>query len=515
MITLVLAEHFPVLLIVVSLFAAFTILIAGKVNKKAAFPISLATIFIQLLMALSILKRVLTEGTIYYWLGGWSPPWGIEYVIDTLNAFVLVVVLFMSFMCVIYSKRSIEQEQPRKIVLFYVVFQLLVTGLCGITVTGDIFNLYVFLEISALAAYALIAVAGGRALKASYNYVIMGSLGACFFLLGVGFLYAVTGTLNMADLSRLLPTLYGNRAVQAAFVFFAVGLSIKVALFPLHVWQPDAYTYSPSAVTVIIATAMAKVSVYAFIRVIFSVFTIKFIDSYVGIDVALCWIAAMGIIAGSVLAIMQTNLKRMLAYSSVAQIGYIVLGIGLAPMSAWGLVGAVAHILNHALMKGCLFCAAGAFIYKLGLRDIRDFEGLGKKMPYASFAFTIAAISMIGVPPCTGFATKFFLILASLQATDALPVSGYIFVAVLLTSTLLNLSYFWRVIDRIYFIRSEEGHGKGQEIERTDVPLSMAIPMLILAVLCIIVGILWLTNLTSPFVVKLLADLGMGVMPQW
>ena len=515
MITLVLAEHFPVLLIVVSLFAAFTILIAGKVNKKAAFPISLATIFVQLLMALSILKRVLTEGTLYYWLGGWSPPWGIEYVIDTLNAFVLVVVLFMSFMCVIYSKRSIEQEQPRKIVLFYVVFQLLVTGLCGITVTGDIFNLYVFLEISALAAYALIAVAGGRALKASYNYVIMGSLGACFFLLGVGFLYAVTGTLNMADLSRLLPTLYGNRAVQAAFVFFAVGLSIKVALFPLHVWQPDAYTYSPSAVTVIIATAMAKVSVYAFIRVIFSVFTIKFIDSYVGIDVALCWIAAMGIIAGSVLAIMQTNLKRMLAYSSVAQIGYIVLGIGLAPMSAWGLVGAVAHILNHALMKGCLFCAAGAFIYKLGLRDIRDFEGLGKKMPYASFAFTIAAISMIGVPPCTGFATKFFLILASLQATDALPVSGYIFVAVLLTSTLLNLSYFWRVIDRIYFIRSEEGHGKGQEIERTDVPLSMAIPMLILAVLCIIVGILWLTNLTSPFVVKLLADLGMGVMPQW
>lgn len=512
---MVLAEHFPVLLIVVSLFAAFTILIAGKVNKKAAFPISLATIFIQLLMALSILKRVLREGTIYYWLGGWSPPWGIEYVIDTLNAFVLVVVLFMSFMCVIYSKRSIEQEQPRKIVLFYVVFQLLVTGLCGITVTGDIFNLYVFLEISALAAYALIAVAGGRALKASYNYVIMGSLGACFFLLGVGFLYAVTGTLNMADLSRLLPTLYGNRAVQAAFVFFAVGLSIKVALFPLHVWQPDAYTYSPSAVTVIIATAMAKVSVYAFIRVIFSVFTIKFIDSYVGIDVALCWIAAMGIIAGSVLAIMQTNLKRMLAYSSVAQIGYIVLGIGLAPMSAWGLVGAVAHILNHALMKGCLFCAAGAFIYKLGLRDIRDFEGLGKKMPYASFAFTIAAISMIGVPPCTGFATKFFLILASLQATDALPVSGYIFVAVLLTSTLLNLSYFWRVIDRIYFIRSEEGHGKGQEIERTDVPLSMAIPMLILAVLCIIVGILWLTNLTSPFVVKLLADLGMGVMPQW
>ncbi len=157
------------LVIVISMFSAFTILIAGKVNKKAAFPIALVAIFIQLLLSLSILKRVLTEGTIHYWLGGWSPPWGIEYVIDALNAFVLVVVLFMSFMCVIYSKRSIEKEQPRNIVLFYVVFQLLITGLCGITVTGDIFNLYVFLEISALAAYALIAVASGRALKASYT----------------------------------------------------------------------------------------------------------------------------------------------------------------------------------------------------------------------------------------------------------------------------------------------------------------------------------------------------------
>lgn len=512
---MVLTEHFPVLVIVISMFAAFTILIAGKVNKKAAFPIALVTIFIQLLLSLSILKRVLTEGTIHYWLGGWSPPWGIEYVIDTLNAFVLVVVLFMSFMCVIYSKRSIEKEQPRNIVLFYVVFQLLVTGLCGITVTGDIFNLYVFLEISALAAYALIAVAGGRALKASYNYVILGSLGACFFLLGIGFLYAVTGTLNIADLSRLLPPLYGNRAVQAAFVFFAVGLSIKVALFPLHVWQPDAYTYAPSVVSVIIATAMAKVSVYALIRVIFSVFTIEFIDTYVGIDVALCWIAAMGIIAGSVLAIMQTNLKRMLAYSSVAQIGYIVLGIGLAPMSAWGLVGAVAHILNHAIMKGCLFMAAGAFIYKLGLRDIRDFEGLGKKMPYASAAFAIAAISMIGVPPSTGFATKLFLILASLQATETLPVSGYIFVAVLLTSTLLNLAYFWRVIDRIYFVKSEEGDGGGRETKKADVPLSMVVPMLILAALCIVVGILWLTKVPLPFIGQVLTDLGAGVLPQW
>lgn len=517
MVALILAEHYPVLVVVISLLASFTILILGWLKKKTAFFISLATILLQLFMALSMLKRVLAGGPIHYRLGGWAPPWGIEYVIDAFNAYVLVVILFLSLLCAIYSKRSVEKELPLKIVPFYVLFQLLVTGLCGITVTGDIFNLYVFLEISSLSAYALIAVAGGKALKASYNYVIMGSMGACFFLLGIGFLYSVTGSLNMADLSHLLPPLYENRAVQAAFVFFAIGMGIKAALFPLHIWQPDAYTYAPSAVSAIIAATMSKVSVYALIRVIYSVFTLKFIQSYVGADLALCWIAAIGIIAGSVLAIMQTKLKRMLAYSSVSQIGYIVLGIGLSPISPWGLVGAMAHILNHAIMKGCLFMAAGGFIYKFGLWDINDFKGLGKKMPYVSAAFSLAAVSMIGVPPTTGFATKVFLLLASLEATKTFAVSGYIFVAVLLFSTLLNLSYFWRVIDRIYFARSEEEEevtGMG-EVKKLEVPLSMLVPMLILAALCIVVGIMWFTQVPFPFLERAISELGVGVMPRW
>ncbi len=442
------------------------------------------------------------------------PPWGIEYVIDALNAYVLLVILFLSFICVIYSKRSVEQELPDKIVTFYVVYQLLVTGLCGIIVTGDIFNMYVFLEISSLAAYALIAAAGGKALKASFVYLVLGSIGACFFLLGIGFLYAVTGTPNITDLSLLLPPLYGNRLVQAAFVFFAVGLSIKIALFPLHVWQPDAYTYAPSAGSAIIAATMSKVSAYALIRVIYSVFTLEFVRSYVGVDITICWIAAIGIIVGSVLAIVQHDLKRMLAYSSVSQMGYIVLGIGLSPISAWGLLGATAHISNHAIMKGCLFLAAGAFIYKYGLRDIRDFEGLGKKMPYTCAAFTLAAISMIGVPPSTGFATKLFLILASLQATEVFSWSAYVFVAVLLLSSLLNLVYFWRVIERMYFVKSKEARNGGEREEnKGELPLSMLLPMLILAALCMVVGILWLTTLPLPFITDALSELGAGVLP--
>ncbi len=486
---LIVTEHFPVLVIVISMLSAFTILIAGRWNKKTCLPISIATISVQLFMALFILNQVITRGTIHYRLGGWAPPWGIEYVIDAFNAYVLVIVLFICLLTAIYAKRSIEREQPHRIVPFYVVFQLLITGLCGITVTGDIFNLYVFLEIASLAAYALIAVAGRRALKASYNYVIMGSIGACFYLLGAGFLYAVTGSLNMADLSHLLPPLYENKVVQAAFVFFVVGMSIKMALFPLHIWQPDAYTYAPSAVTVIIAAAMSKVSIYAFIRVFFSVFTTEFIRIYVPIATAISWIAAIAIIVGSIIAIMQSNLKRMLAYSSVAQVGYIVLGVGLYS-TQWGLYGALMHILNHALTKGCLFLVAGAIIYRYGLWNIHDFVGLGKKMPYTCAAFTIAALSMIGVPPSVGFITKLCLLAASLEAVE------YAFVAVILASTLLNLVYFWRVIERMYFVKGEGEEEK--EIRKDEAPMSMVLPALILGSLCIIVGILWLAGTETP-----------------
>ena len=507
---MILAEHYPVLIIVISMLSAFTILIAGWLNKKACLPISLATIFVQLLLAFSILHHVvITREPIHYWLGGWAPPWGIEYVVDAFNAYVLVIVLFICLLTVIYAKRSIEKELPHKIVSFYVVFQLLVTGLCGITVTGDVFNLYVFLEIASLAAYALIAAAGGRSLKASYNYVIMGSIGACFYLLGAGFLYSVTGSLNMADLSYLLPPLYGNKVVQAAFVFFVVGISIKMALFPLHVWQPDAYTYAPSAVSVIIAAAMSKVSIYAFIRILFSVFTTDFIHIYVPITDVLSWIAAIAIIVGSVIAIMQTNLKRMLAYSSVSQIGYIVLGVALFS-TQWGLYGALIHILNHAITKGCLFMVAGAIIYRTGLRSINDFEGLGKKMPYTCAAFTLAALSMIGVPPTVGFITKLCLVLASLEAVE------YVYVAVILASTLLNLVYFWRVIERMYFVR-KEGEGENEHaIKKEEAPVSMVVPALILGLLCVIVGILWLAGAETPLlpiVEQAVNGLGVGAAP--
>jgi len=442
-------------------------------------------------MSIFILRHVLTKGTIYYWLGGWKPPWGIEYVVDALNAYVLVILLFLSLICVVYSKRSIEHELPHKIAPFYTAYQLLVTGLCGVVVTGDIFNLYVFVEIMSLSAYALIASRGKIALKASFTYLVMGSIGACFFLLGIGFLYSVTGSLNMHDLSLLLPPLYGNKVVQAAFVFFLVGLSIKMALFPLHTWLPDAHSFAPSEISAMLSGIIIEVSTYALIRVCFSVFTLNFIKLLPIFDF-LCWIAAFGIIIGSILAIAQYNLKRMLAYSSVSQMGYIMLAVGLSVSThsaLWGgLTPALMHIFNHALMKGCLFLVAGAFIYKAELWNISDFQGLGRKMPYTCAAFTLAAISMIGVPPSVGFVSKVYIILACLES------GKFIFVAVMLLSTLLNLVYFWRVIETMYMKRGEGKEEEYSSSSKNEIPLSMLIPVLTLASLCIVVGILWLAN---------------------
>lgn len=498
---MLLVEHFPVIIVTTGMFIGYTILLAGLVNRKSCFYISLAAISSYFIMSFFILHHVLTVGTIHYWLGGWRPPWGIEYVVDALNAYVLIIVLFLSLLALIYSKRSVEREiEERKHVTFYTIFLLLVAGCCGVVVTGDAFNMYVLSEIASLTAYALIAIAGGRALRASYNYLILGSIGICFYLLGVAFLYSVTGTLNMADLRLLLPPLYGNKMVQAAFVFVLIGLGIKAAVFPLHTWQPDAYTHAPSAVSVIMSTVVAKTFIYALIRIIFSVFTVDFIFRYMHIWNLISWLAAITIIIASIFAVSQPTLKRMLAYSSVAQVGYIMLGVTLF-YTSWGLPGALMHILNDSIMKGTLFMAAGAFIYKAGLWDVRDFDGLARKMPWTCAAFTVAAISMIGVPPGVGFVTKVYLIMASLEAGQL------VFVAALLLSSLLQLWYFGRIIEAMYMKKGKEESEHGY---RKDEVLSMYAPAIILASLSFIIGILWLTGIPLPILENALSSLGVA-----
>jgi multicomponent Na+:H+ antiporter subunit D len=410
-----------------------------------------------------------------------------------LSAFMAAVVTVTGFLSLVYFRPSAQHEIPDRFVISHAVALLLLAGLCGMVVTGDLFNLFVFLEIASLSAYALVAIGDKQAPVAAIRYLILGSLGGSFYVLGVGFLYFVTGSLNMADVAQRLVPIYHSRAVIAAAVLIAVAMGLKMALFPLHLWLPDAYTYAPSATAGLIAPIMTKVAAYVLIRVFFGVFQPAFALHQFPLLPVISWLAAAGIILGSVMAIAQQDLRRMLAYSSVSQIAYVGLGLGIAhPL---GLVGALLHVVNHAFMKACLFFAAGSLRYRTGSTTISSLGGLGRKMPWTFGAFTVAALSMIGIPPAGGFFSKWYLLLG------ALAVGNGWFVTVIIVSSLLNAAYFFRVLENLY---AKTGR-RQDEIAPAEAPASMLVPTVILAV-----GILALGLFNSSIVTRALEPVANG-----
>ncbi len=476
----------PVLIVAAPLITAFVLPVLGWWKRAAVFPLTLAALVFTFGAAIAAAREVLANGPVQYFMGGWAPPWGIEYRIDHLGALMLLLVGFVTLLVGIYSKRSVLRELPDKEVPFYTVYLLLVSGLMGMLVTADMFNLYVFLEISSLTSYALISIGGGAAVVSAFRYVILGTVGAAFYLLAVGYLYSATGTLNMADLATILPDLYETNVVLVGFGFFVIGISIKMALFPMHAWLPGAYSDAPSAVSALIAATTTKVAAYVLVRVMFFVFEPRFSVDMIPVTTLLSWMGAIAMILGSVLAIAQSDLKRLLAYSSVAQIGYIVLGVGLAnPM---GLTGGLLHLVSHAFAKGCLFLVAGAIVYRTGIREIRELRYLSVKMPWTAATFTVAAFSMIGIPPTSGFFSKLYLILGAIDAEQ------WLFVAVILVSSVLALMYFVNVVRYIYFPPEDAAAGgAGREgferPARDEAPLTMVVPMVILAVATVLLGL--------------------------
>jgi multicomponent Na+:H+ antiporter subunit D len=481
------AEQFAALIIVVPLLASLLVPVIGWWKKRLCYPWVVAVLVIPLIFSLSMLNTVMTTGKFSYRLGGWAPPWGIEYVLDHLSAFVLVIVSFISLIVAIYSKKSVEDNLPEKTVPFYTLFLLLVTGLMGIVITGDVFNLFVFLEIASLSCYALIAIGEEGAPMAAFNYIIIGTIGACFYLLGIGYLYIATGSLNMADLSNILPDLYHSKVILVAFAFFTVGLAIKAGLFPLHTWLPDGYCTAPSAVSALIAPLMTKVAAYVMIRLMFTVFQPHFSVEIVPVFAILGWLSVFAIFWGGIKALAQTDLKRMLVYIVVAEVGYIVIGVSVA--NRMGLTGAILHIMNDAVMMASLFLVSGAILYKTGTREIHQFRHLNKKMPFTMAAFTITALSMCGIPPACGFFSKWYLILGTIEAGQ------WVWAAALLCSSLINAVLFFRVIECAYLKPMEPayalngGETKYEEIQRDEAPFTMLVPIVIMAAGVILLGI--------------------------
>ena len=459
-------HHLPVLLVVVPLVAAP---IAALLNRpRLSWAVAVAATLWALYAALELLSQTMATGSVHYELGGWAAPYGIEYVVDPVNAWVVVIVSLIGALVAPYARVSVEREITEdRIPLFYAAFILCLTGLLGIAVTGDVFNVFVFLEISSLSAYALIALGSDRrALTASFQYLIMGSVGATFIVIGIGLMYVMTGTLNMADLADRLPEVSGTRTIPVAFTFLTVGITLKLALFPLHLWLPNAYTYAPSAVTAFIASTATKVAVYLLLRFFFTIFGVTFSFDVMQLDRILMPLALIAIVAMSLVAIYQENVKRLLAYSSVAQIGYMVLGISFA--SVLGLTAGILHLFNHALMKGALFMSMGCVMYRVGSVRLERMHGLGRAMPWTMAAFVVGGLSLIGVPFTVGFISKWYLVQAALEQ-GMWPVAG-----VVLLGSLLALMYVWKVVEVAYFREADP------ELEISEAPLSLLAPTWVL-----------------------------------
>ena len=474
----------PILIVVIPLISSLLCPIVGLWRKGLSYGWAILALSLCALASIETLFAVMQGGAIHYRLGGWAPPFGIEYVVDHLNAMMLILVSAISLIVVIYSRRSVEQELPGRRVYFYTVFLLQVTGFLGIVITGDLFNLYVFLEIASLAGYALIAIGEDGAPLATFRYIVMGTIGACFYLLGVGYIYISTGSLNMADVQQILPQLYHSRVLLTAVAFLLAGLAVKMALFPVHVWLPDAYTKAPSATSALIAPLMTKISLYVMIRVLFTVFEPHLSIKMLPVTDIMVWAGCIAIVGGAIMALAQTDFKRMLCYVVVAEVGYIVGGVGLANTTA--MKGAILHILNDAVMTVGLFTVAGIIVYKKKGHNISDFEALFKKMPFTMSAFVVGALSIIGVPPTCGFFSKWYLIHGAVIANH------WAFLVALILSSLVSVVLFFRVIEIGYVFQASHGghtHGDDHAAVIDEAPLSMLIPTICIALAIILISL--------------------------
>lgn len=477
--------HFPVLIIAVPLCGAVLCPLISYFSPAWGKKAVIGALFASFAMALTQLIGIVQTGEpVHYWMGGWNPPYGIEFVIDGVNGIIIVLVSCIGSLTALFSS-PFEEANPNhrfRSAGYYSILSFLVIGLLGMSSTGDAFNLYVFMEIVALSGYGLIAIGEEKGPIAAFRYLLTGTIGACMYLMGVGFLYSATGTLNMADLAARLQNIENMQVVLIAIACMIVGFGIKMALFPLHGWQPAAHSYAHPAADPMIAGVMIKIPAYGMMRFFFCIFeetnpVVAVVFRIIGV------MAVFGILFGSLKALRYSKYNKILAYSSIGQVGYIALGLSLG--NFYGLVGAVLHILNHAFMKTGLFYTSAALKYKYDIHHTDELGQVYRKMPVTATAMVALSLSMIGLPPFAGFFSKWYLALGAIQNGQ------YFYVAVLIVSSLLSAIYFFRIFERMFM-----GEDKGlkdkypaEEHGEKEVPLRMLIPLFIAAAMVLLLGL--------------------------
>lgn len=437
----------PALTIIIPLFGAFISVAVAWASqsrrRQSVMPIAVGALGLSAACAVGLLVQVLTTGTQTYLMGGWEPPWGISLEVDTLSALMLVIVSVCALLNLITFSFTPSKWPLGKTPAFLALYLMATAGHLGIVATGDAFNLFVFIEVAALSSYALLAMNSAKAAYSSLKYLLVGSLGASFYLLGVGYLYITTGSLNMLDIAAILTDSSMSMTVLAGFVILMLGLWVKMAVFPFHGWLPGAYSDASTAASGLLAPMTTKVMAYVVVRMLITVFPENLLTRMADFSTMAVWLACAAIVAGAVMAIAQKDLRRMLCYILVAEVGYMLGGAFLGNETA--MTGTILHILADSAMTLTLFLAVGLIVARTGTSRIENMDGMFTVMPLTMLAFAAGAMSMIGVPPFCGFFSKWYLVSGALQA------GHWVFAASLIMSSLVNVLLFFRVFERAFF----------------------------------------------------------------
>jgi multicomponent Na+:H+ antiporter subunit D len=472
--------------VAIPLVTAFLLPMFGKKGKDAATIFAnLATISLLVLAIVSAIQLSTGNDQIYvYKIGEWPIPLGINLVFDGLSSLLLLAISVVSAAAMFFSIRYMEQYTAKS--KFLSLFLLMVAGMNGVVLSGDIFNLFVFLEIASLASYALVGFGcEHEELEASFKYMVLGSVASIFVLFAIALVYGNTGTLNMAFISKAIQDSGLNAGLTFALALFVVGFGLKAALVPFHAWLPDAHPSAPAPISAMLSGILIKtLGVYALARVVFNIF---------GVSISIGWLLiALGIlsmVAGAFLAIGQWDLKRLMAYSSISQIGYIVLGIGLGATIiangdniAWAslaILGGLFHLVNHAVYKSLLFLTSGSVEMSTGTRELKQMGGLAENLPVTRATNAIASASIVGIPPFSGFWSKLILVIAAVQA------QFYWIAAIIVFVSLCTLIMYLKVQRYVFLGELPE---RLHAVEEQRGP--MLVSMVFLACLCVLMGLL-------------------------
>jgi multicomponent Na+:H+ antiporter subunit D len=464
----------------VALPLAASLLVQLVAREKAALAGLLANVT---MLGLVLMSCFAIGGSGLYHLGGWPTPVGIDLRLDSLATLLLLAINIVGLAVGLYSIDYMRRYSASS--HFYGLFLLMVTGMNGVVLAGDLFNLYVFLEVAAVASYSLVAFGcAHEELEASFKYIVLGSLSSALILIGVALVYGITGTLNMAHMAARIAETGMDAPLLLAFGLFICGFSFKAALVPFHAWLPDAHPAAPAPVSAMLSGVLIKaIGVYVLARLAFNVFGAG--DSELGL---LRWLGVLSMIAGGLLAAGQNDIKRLFAYSSISQVGFIVLGLGLG--TPLGLVGALYHLVNHAMFKSLLFLNAGAVEYATGSRNLNELGGLNRALPVTGATSLVGSMSIAGIPPFNGFWSKLIIVLACVEA------GAYGFAAVAVAVSVVTLAYQLKVQRLAFFASLPESF---RDLRRE--PRLMSLAMILLAGGCIALSFVVLSGLRDPWLI--------------